>query len=152
MGSLQRTQNVGADSYVVFQTQQVTFELRDSDGNPLDTGTVQYYSGGWRTLGVGSTVDGQASMELLPNSYTFRLTHAYAAVDNSQDVVADPAVAFQTARVHSSSGLCTHYYADGWRAFTNDMELLPLACAFRFTDGTPDTKYTVVPGAQTDVH
>jgi Tol biopolymer transport system component len=149
----QKTQNVDTDPTVVFQTQHVVVELKDSTGSPItDTATIQYYAGGWQTFGTGSTSGGQASMELLPKSYAFRLTHSYAAVEKSQDIGADPAVAFQTGRVHSSSGLCTHYYAGGWRTFTNDMELLPLAYSFRFSDGTPDTEYTVVAGAQTDIH
>lgn len=136
------TQDVSTDAVVVFQTTLVTVELRDSQGQLIDTGFVLYYAGGWKDF--GSTNGGQVSKELLPKSYTFRMRYAGAAIDQTQDVSSDPWVTFSTGFVQSESGTCTHYYAGGWRVFLNPMELLPGSYTFRFNDGTPDTVFDIL--------
>ena len=96
-------------------------------------GTVQYYSGGWHD--IGPIVNGTVTIELLPLSYSFSMNYAFARQEKAQNVGGNPLVTFQTGRVHSGSGNCVQYYAGGWQTFTQDMELLPQAYSFKFTDG-----------------
>jgi hypothetical protein len=147
--SIDRTQDVGTDPTVVFQTTLVTVEMRDSNGDLMDEGTVKYYAGGWKEF--GNTSVGQVSKELLLKSYKFRMTYAGASIDKTQDVEADQTVGFQTGQVVCDDGTCTHYYAGGWQEFTSGMQLLPKAYNFRYNDGTPDTNHLIEAGIVNDI-
>jgi len=138
------TQDIGDNPIVVFQTVPVQVELRDSQDQLMDEGTVKYYAGGWRDFGV--TSGGIAIKELLPNSYKFRMNYAFAANDLTQDVDDNPIVVFQTIPTQvelrdSQNQLIDEgtvkYYASGWREFgitsggVATKELLPNSYKFR---------------------
>jgi hypothetical protein len=132
-------------------TIMATVELKDSAGNPLSGGVVQYYSGSWRSFGT-TGADGQVSKELGPGSYRFRITYAFAHERKSQDIAADPTVVFQTGQVHSNSGRCTQYNAGGWHVFTQDMQLLPGTYSFRFKDKPRSRSYRIKAGEVNHIH
>jgi hypothetical protein len=139
--SVDKQQDVKLNQIVTFQTQKVTAELRNSAGQLMDSGTVQYYASGWKPF--GTTAGGTVSKELLAMNYNFRMTYGGASVDKQQDITAIPTVTFQTGKVVSDSGTCTKYYASAWKPFTNGMELLPQTYNFRFNVGTPDTQFSI---------
>jgi hypothetical protein len=146
--SQQVSQNVATSASVVFKTTLVTMKIQSSTNTTL-SGTAQYYAGGWKTFGSGTTT---TSMELLPLTYSFQVSYASASQQVSQNVGSNANVIFQTVQVHSDSGKCTSYNAGGWKTFTQDMQLLPGTYTFRFSDGTKDTSYALVVGAVKHIH
>ncbi len=134
----------------VFKTVNVSISLSDHNGNPIDGGSVLYYAGGWKNF--GTLIGGQVNKELLPATYKFRMQYSGGTTDLSQDVLADPMVNFSTGIVHSDSSYCSNIYANGWQPFLQDMEILPGKYTFRFSDGFPDSEYTVEAGAETIIH
>ena len=138
----EKSQNVSSNPTVVFQTTSVTLQLKDSSNAPLDGTGLQFYAGGWHQFGTGATTGGSETMELLPMSYSFAVSYAFARQEKSQNVSSNPTVVFQTGQVHSDLGTATLYYSGGWRTFTQDMELLPLTYTFHFSD-FPETNYSI---------
>jgi hypothetical protein len=138
--SQEKSQNIATNSTVVFRTALVTMKLLDSSSNEL-AGGAQYYAGGWKTFGSGTTT---TSMELLPVSYSFRVSYAGASQEKSQNIASNSTVVFQTALVtmklldSNDNALAggAQYYAGGWKTFgsgttTTTMEVLPISYSFR---------------------
>jgi len=147
--SKDKQQNVGANPIVVFQTVKAQVQLVNSQGNLIDQGSVQYYSGAWRPL--GTTTNGIAAKELLPNSYSFRMTYEYVSLDKAQDVTTNNTVSFTTVlctiQVKNSQNQLVRnamasYYSGAWRQIGNIVngiitkELLPVNLSFRVKYGT----------------
>jgi hypothetical protein len=146
--SMQKSQNIATDSYVVFQTKLVTMELLDSSNNELTGGAEYYVAGIYVTFGAGTTT---TTMELLPMSYYFRVSYAGASIWKYQNVDSNPVVEFQTGQVHSNSGNCTEYYSTSWNTFIQDMELLPGKYWFSFSD-IANTYLPIVAGVVNHIH
>ena len=139
-----KTQNLDTNTTVVFQTINTSVQLQDSQGNLIDQGTVQYYSGGWREF--GSTSNGVVTKELLPNNYTFRMTYGFISNDKTQNTAVNNTVTFSTvhclvtvkdAQNQPVNSASVSYYSGGWRQLGTTVngevvkELLPANLTFR---------------------
>ena len=150
-GSIDKQQNLSSDPTVVFQTVKAAVQLKNSLGNLIDQGTVQYYAGAWRTF--GTTSNGVAYNELLPTNYSFRMTYEYVSKDKQQNLSTNPVVDFSTVlcsvKVSKTSdnkpinNAAVKYYAGAWRNLgtTNSdgittKELIPANLSFRATSGS----------------
>ncbi|QKK00086.1 MAG: hypothetical protein HND40_11145 [Ignavibacteriota bacterium] len=146
----QTVHNVPAQNNTyTFTTVNAAVELRNSTGNLIDQGTVQYYAGAWRSF--GTTVNGVANKELLPINYSFRMIYEYVPLDKQQDISTNSTVTFSTvlctvkvtkANGQPLSGASTKYYSGAWRdiGLTNAngeaaKELLPKSLNFRAASG-----------------
>jgi hypothetical protein len=149
-GSIDKQQDISVNPTVVFQTVNAAVELRNSLGNLIDEGTVQYYADAWRSF--GTTINGVANKELLPKNYSFRMTYEYVSNDKQQDLSTNSTVTFSTvlcmvkvtnANNQPLEGADTKYYSGAWRdiGLTNangeiTKELLPKNLSFRAIYGS----------------
>jgi hypothetical protein len=139
-----KAQDIGANSTVIFQTVNTQVQLKNSLGNFIDQGTVQYYSGAWRNL--GTTTNGIASRELLSNTYSFRMTYGFISKDISQNIALNNVITYSTVlctiKVNNSQNQPVNnadikYYSGAWREIgltSNGVitkELLPANLSFR---------------------
>jgi hypothetical protein len=146
--SKDQQQNIGTNPTVVFNTVNATVQLKNSLGNLIDQGVVQYYAGAWRAF--GATSGGTATKELLPNSYSFRMTYEYVSNDKTQDIGANTTVTYSTVlctvRVTNTQGQAVDgaqmsYYSGAWRVIGSTVggqitkELLPANLSFRMSYG-----------------
>ncbi|WP_261306495.1 DUF4962 domain-containing protein [Paenibacillus andongensis] len=90
---MQKEQNTSVNAVVVFQTANVTVQLKDSQGSQLDGGQVTYYAGSWRTF--GTTSGGVIRKELLPGSYTFSVAYGGRRKESLADTAVSPTIVFQ---------------------------------------------------------
>ena len=162
--SVDKQQNLSQNNGVVFQTVNALVQLKDSQGNPLDAGTVEYYSNGWRSF--GTTQNGNAQKELLPASYTFRMTHAFVSNDKVQVIGTNNTITFSTtlcsvnvrdAQNQPVNNASVSYYSNGWRAIGTTVnglitkELLPANLTFRAVSGSKQLDKTQNIGTNNNV-
>ena len=139
-----KQQNIGTDPNVIFKTVNANVQLQNSLGAFIDQGTVQYYAGAWREF--GTTSNGVITKELLPNNYSFRMTHDYISKDVSQNIGTNNIVKFSTvlctirakdAQNNLLNNAAVSYYAGAWRQIGLTVngeitkELLPANLSFR---------------------
>ncbi len=154
--SIDKSQNIDTNNTVIFTTVNVTVKLLNSTGEGISDGVATYYASGWKTFGTTNT-SGETTKELLPKSYTFKMTYAGTSIDKAQDISTNATVIFTTVNVTVklldsngngiSDGEAT-YYASGWRPFgTTDengetkKELLPKSYTFRMIYGGKSTDH-----------
>jgi hypothetical protein len=70
-----RKVDINVDPVIEFQTTKVTLKLVDGNGDPMDTGTAEFWSScGWQN--IGDTSSGEVTKELFSGKYHFRMTYA----------------------------------------------------------------------------
>ena len=95
--TVSQAQSIDSNATVVFQTVKTLVQFNNSQGSPIDTGVVQFNSGGPVGAGLqsyGTTSNGVVSKELLPVKYTFRLTYCGSTVSVAQNVDSNATVCF----------------------------------------------------------
>ncbi|MCK5788202.1 MAG: hypothetical protein KAH32_04360, partial [Chlamydiia bacterium] len=144
LGYSQQKSNVqiATTNPLVFATLPMVVKLKSSTGAPLSTGEVKYYASGWKTFGV-TDASGQATMELLPGKYYFRMKfRGYSQQkSNIQIATTNPltfttlpmVVALQKCDGTGLVGGAVSYYASGWKTFG-------------VTDANGDATYELLPG------
>jgi hypothetical protein len=148
--TISKSQSIDSSLTVVFHTIPATVQLQTSTGAPLDTGIVEYNSGGWKSFGI--TSNGVVTKELLPTKYTFRITYDGATISKAQSIDSNATIVFQTVKTlvqfNNSKGNpidtgVMQFNSGGWKDFGStsngvvSKELLPLKYTFKLTyDGS----------------
>jgi hypothetical protein len=135
-GAIQQisNQHVGINPLVEYQTSLVTVELKSCDGNPIQGGLSNFYANGWKPFGV-TDVNGIATKELLPISYSFKMVLLGKSQQLSNiDVSISPVVTFSTVKVTLVHAGGVSYYSNGWNSFVQPvMEMLPGSYPVKFS-------------------
>ena len=133
--SVEKEQNIAANSCVDFQTVPVTAELWSHDNSENLSGSATFeYRYGW-----GDFTPLTDPTELLPVNTKVKVTYAGASVEKEQNAASSPNFLFNTALVSAKlwnhdnssdlSGSATFEYRYGWGDFTpltGPTELLPV--------------------------
>jgi hypothetical protein len=153
--TVSKAQSIDSNTTIVFQTVKTLVQFNNSRGNPIDTGIVQFNSGGWQNF--GNTSNGVVSKELLPVKYTFRLTYNGSSVSRAQNVDSNATVVFSTVlctvQVTKTSGSLLNnatvsYNAGGWNVIGTTVngivtkEFLPVKIQFRAAYGSKQQSVT----------
>jgi hypothetical protein len=146
--------NITTTNPVIFQTSPMVVHFKDSSNEPLSGGYIEYYASGWKIFGSGLTGgSGNASMELLPGTYSFRMSWSgYTQQKSNINITAVNPLEFQTQSVYARleqkalpndgiPGGAAQYYASGWKPLgttnadgnTPSLELLPGSYSFKMT-------------------
>ena len=142
-GAKQKSQVVSNGSSVDFATVEVTMTLVVDGSSEVST-DAKYYASGWKTFGSGATT---TSMELLPNSYPFKVYYDGTSKQKSQNVGDNELVAFNvvssgaakstTSKEDDSKSLIisseTKVYPNPFTAFVNITFGLEVATNVRLT-------------------
>ncbi len=140
-----------------FQTLSVyaKLEQKTPPHNGIPGGFAQYYASGWKDIGTTGADGYTPHVELLPGTYSFRMSYAGATEQKSNiNITTTNPVIFQTVNEVMSvtlensvgsplSGGVVRYYASGWKDFgTTDgsgiatgPDLLPGKYSFQMTFG-----------------
>lgn len=139
--------DVSTDPVVTFNTVVVTAEFVNSEGAGISGSDIEYYTNRWKVFGV-TDQDGIASKELLPVTYSFKVSFENAEQEiTDHDVFSDPVVNFNTIEVtvellddlgDGISGGVSKFKTQGWKDFgitdedgQSTRELLPVTYSFR---------------------
>ena len=140
--SRQIDQNTSSDGTVTFATTNVHFTFNSCSGDSLSGGSVKYYGGGWKTL--DSLTNGNLHAELLPRNIHFKLDYEGGNQQVTQNTSVTSVVRFQTGTVNSD--IVSQYYAGGWKAYTDDNQILPGNYTFGFNNGDSNANKVVSAG------
>ncbi len=115
-----------ANKPLVYTTTNMLVTFNDSHGHPIEGGVVQYYASGWKDFGT-TNISGEASKELLPGTYSFRMSYAgYTQqqsninIENTNPlpfVTTEMVVNFKDSNNDPIEGGVVQYYASGWKDF-----------------------------------
>ena len=86
-------QNITENPMVAFRTIDTVVKLIDSNNEGIDGGWVRYSSWTWKDFGMTSE-DGMVHKELLPGTYTFRITYQKNQWDIKQNIFENSLVEF----------------------------------------------------------
>ncbi len=125
--------NIGSINPLVYQTVAMVVSLQTCAPSGLAGGDVSYYASGWKTFGT-TDASGNATKQLLPGKYSFRIKYIGQSKQKSNIILAsnNPLI-YNTTNVALSYNGTIKYYASGWKLFTQpSMEMLPYNYSFRF--------------------
>lgn len=144
----QITQNIITNPVIIFNTVKAVVALKDAHGTGISGGEVTYSGAQWTTIGTTNS-SGEVTKELLPGSYTFTMSYAWAQKNIVQDISTNTVVLFQTVTTtvtlkdssgNGISGGEVMYVGSQWSTFgtTNSSgvvtkELLPASYMFEMS-------------------